>query len=697
MALTADGTRIVTAGSRGAFVWDRQSGGLIREFDGYKVGFQEPVRSIALSPDGTKLVVSAGSQLVLWNLDSGEILRRLSPSTWFSHVAFSPDGKKFIAAEYGKLSIWGVDTGQLQIEVDIGSEAVPTSSLAISLDGSRGVTSSDAVRVWDLETGDLVRTIAHPMRDVYAAAFSPDRRKLLLGGSVSNPTLNRDTAKTVLLDIETGQVLHELEGEGNDVYSVAFSPDGTKFLTGEGTYWWSADSRAFALWDTATGILIRRFGGYSSWLAPSPAFANGGNSILAPFGQAAIGEWDINTGDMLRSYDWHVPSYSFWEAVLSPDGSRVATAGWSGARVWDFATGEILHELGDGHTLALSRSGDRVLTGNGIFDGFSDTNASVRLWDMATGALVRTLTGHVSNVGGVRSVAISPDGRFLLSSGADGARLWNADDGSLLRFFAACSNGVNSVAFSQDGTQMLTAPSCTGLGANLWDLESGSLVKAFGQGLGVYYAEFTADGQGVRAGGWGTETSPSTSIWVWDRETGNLRSALTNLPGSFQYSIYKARFSHDERWILVGMPLGGRAMLLDAETGDIVRQFRVPLAVGDFIASAFAPGGGHVLTGGEDGTAWLWDIRDLNLRIGPAIVADDGRLRLRLSGAIGHRVRVQRSINLKDWADWKTVTLGDTGCELTDTITASQCFYRAVEDNSAQEAIKPRMDANDRE
>jgi hypothetical protein len=67
------------------------------------------------------------------------------------------------------------------------------------------------------------------------------------------------------------------------------------------------------------------------------------------------------------------------------------------------------------------------------------------------------------------------------------------------------------------------------------------------------------------------------------------------------------------------------------------------------------------------------------LRIGPAIVADDGRLRLRLSGASGQRVRVQRSINLKDWADWKTVTLGDTGCELTDNIVSnSQCFYRAV-------------------
>jgi hypothetical protein len=97
---------------------------------------------------------------------------------------------------------------------------------------------------------------------------------------------------------------------------------------------------------------------------------------------------------------------------------------------------------------------------------------------------------------------------------------------------------------------------------------------------------------------------------------------------------------------------------------------------------------------GSDGLIVLNKFTDL--RIGPAIVADDGRLRLRLSGESGQRVRVQRSTNLKDWADWKTVTLGDTGCDLTESIVSnSQCFYRAVEDNSVQETTKPRRVTQD--
>jgi len=70
-----------------------------------------------------------------------------------------------------------------------------------------------------------------------------------------------------------------------------------------------------------------------------------------------------------------------------------------------------------------------------------------------------------------------------------------------------------------------------------------------------------------------------------------------------------------------------------------------------------------------------------DLRIGPAIVLDDGRLQLQLRGASGQRVRVQRSTNLRDWEDWQTVTLGATGSELFDqTAAAPQRFYRAVKD-----------------
>jgi len=126
------------------------------------------------------------------------------------------------------------------------------------------------------------------------------------------------------------------------------------------------------------------------------------------------------------------------------------------------------------------------------------------------------------------------------------------------------------------------------------------------------------------------------------------------------------------------------------DVSDPAQPRRVARNTG-FSAGAVQVYGGKVYVSGGDGLIILNKYTDL--RIGPAIVLDDGRLQLQLRGASGQRVRVQRSTNLRDWADWQTVTLGETGCQLTDTIvTNSQCFYRAVEDN--QEAIKPRMNAN---
>ena len=58
-------------------------------------------------------------------------------------------------------------------------------------------------------------------------------------------------------------------------------------------------------------------------------------------------------------------------------------------------------------------------------------DAAVKLWDPATGALLRTLAGHTDRV---QALAFSPDGQLLASGGADrSVRLWNIGNGTLVR------------------------------------------------------------------------------------------------------------------------------------------------------------------------------------------------------------------------------------------------------------------------
>jgi WD40 repeat protein len=79
----------------------------------------------------------------------------------------------------------------------------------------------------------------------------------------------------------------------------------------------------------------------------------------------------------------------------------------------------------------------------------------VRLWDVATGEIVHTLTGHTKTV---FSVAFSPDGATLASASRDNmVRLWDVATGEIVHTLTGHTNSVFSVAFSPDGTTLASA------------------------------------------------------------------------------------------------------------------------------------------------------------------------------------------------------------------------------------------------
>jgi WD40 repeat protein len=102
---------------------------------------------------------------------------------------------------------------------------------------------------------------------------------------------------------------------------------------------------------------------------------------------------------------------------LSPDGSRVLSGSWDKTnKLWDAATGALIRTF-EGHSgavnsVAFSPDGARVLSGR--------SDSTIKLWDTATGVLIRTFDGHSSRV---IAVAFSPDGTRV-GSGSDALRRW---------------------------------------------------------------------------------------------------------------------------------------------------------------------------------------------------------------------------------------------------------------------------------
>ena len=115
------------------------------------------------------------------------------------------------------------------------------------------------------------QTVREPIRAygigrIYAAAYSPDGLHIATCGQ----------AGAFLLDVETGNAIRSFLGHTDDVVAIAFSPDGSRLLTG------SEDKRA-KLWNVDTGVLVRTFSGHTG-IVYCVAFSLDGSRVLTGSG-----------------------------------------------------------------------------------------------------------------------------------------------------------------------------------------------------------------------------------------------------------------------------------------------------------------------------------------------------------------------------------------------------------------------------
>ena len=147
-----------------------------------------------------------------------------------------------------------------------------------------------------------------------------------------------------LWDVQTGEQLRTLEGHTSGVNSVAFSPDGSTLASGSG-------DDTVRLWDVQTGEQLRTLEGHTAvsprWpsaltAAPSPAAAT-----TTPCGCGMCRR--VSSYATLEGHAGSVNSVAF-----SPDGTTLASGSWDNTvRLWDVQTGEQLRTL-EGHTDAVT-------------------------------------------------------------------------------------------------------------------------------------------------------------------------------------------------------------------------------------------------------------------------------------------------------------------------------------------------------
>jgi WD40 repeat protein/DNA-binding SARP family transcriptional activator len=561
---------------------------------------QLAAQSINLAKDETDLALLLGTEAAARTTDSADLTNFLVsfPLSGFldrflrggsgdlTHIAVTADGEHLLTiAEEGSLTSvaqWDVTTGRLARELLPPGER---SVVALSSDGARFATADkDEIQLWDGASGAAETSWrVGAGQTINALQFSADSRLLLTKTAEGVITLwNIATRRPeAQITIPAGD---ENVWLSSDNQTVAVSQD-------------VKDERGMDLWRMATGEKIGvRLGGHES-AVNSVAFSADGSKIATASFDGAVRLWDAADGTLLH------PSFTEHEGrvlsvAFSPDGRILATGGADHKiLLYDVATGEQISEPLVGHDnwvrdLRFDAAGDVLYS--------AATGGSLIRWDMTRRKL---FDGHTDRV---RSLALSPDGRTLATSGFD-ARilLWDAATGKqLAELPTPHERSIIQVTYSPDG-RYLAAADAGGM-VSLWDVEKRQLLRpplTEHESVLIGLA-FSPDSRNLAVGDF------LGNLSIWDVASGELMSVTPDAHDGWALAL---AFSPDGQTLASG-GTDGHIQLWDtsalaAASGGPLRTRRAEIAAHDYWVTSllYTADGKTLISGSADNTVRFWD------------------------------------------------------------------------------------------
>jgi WD40 repeat protein len=250
-----------------------------------------------------------------------------------------------------------------------------------------------------------------------------------------------------------------------------------------------------------------------------------------------------------------------------------------------------------------------VFSPNGEMIATNDAQGTFRLWTK-TGKLLKTLQFVADDVSSTAasgmSIAFSSDSQMVAFSGIDKVvRIWNIKDNSL-REFKGHTALVFSVSISPN--KKILASTSIKLGnspgeVKLWNIENGQLIKTFPAYDGsAFVVTFSPDGKIIATGGW--DNPPwQGKIKLWDIQ-GNLRQTFPVKTGVLR----SLQFSHDGQKIICTGD-SNIIFLLNAASGEILTEIENPVTRGLWVMGAkLSPDDQVIASIGSDESVKLWNI-----------------------------------------------------------------------------------------
>ncbi len=599
-----DGKFIATAGDSGAFLWDANTGKMLRLFHYGSSNFN----TIAFTPDSSRLLTLNWDKTVLWDVQTGaEILSFDSHLNAAGGLTFSPDGRYVFIGSYDGnfiVEIWDLTDGSFQGNIALHTGTL--GALAVSSDGKILATGSGDgyARLWNIETGDMVNEFQHSMNVDYVL-LSPDGRYLLsqvgdnrwfLWDTSSNDTARRlfdSTNRLLQFTPDSRQILGWKENTlfYYDIAAGTSTPmgnaptiqenlDGRLSPDGKSLGVWDWYSNQINIWDMETGNYRCTIQGHMDGVLEC-RFSPDETKVYAVGANAGtFYEFDVASGTMDRSCNFRRDYFVGGAVGISQDGRYAVMADhfekW--IKVWDTATGNEIQSISDTESIgsiSFSSDNQRILTGGGQSETWAalwSLTAGTKITAFSTPRTPRTrplVTPQCYSWDQFGPCAVfSPDesklatisGSFLGysmdqrigNSTQSSVRIWDADTGTLIRSFPAHEDIISTVTFSRDGQWIVTGSNDKT--AKLWNAETGEEQMVFsGQNDSIIAVALSPDNRYLLTSspensGVGIASDAIQRVVLWDTRTGE---KLGSLQGHSSL-VLCVNFSSDGKRILTG-------------------------------------------------------------------------------------------------------------------------------------------------
>ena len=449
-------------------LWDTTTGKLL-----HTLVHTQPIESIAFSADSKTLVSNGYTTIQLWDTATGKLQSTLNwrraPST--HTLVFSPKGRFLASGHRDGARLWdntikqkqqaAYAIGDYQHSLEIQGHKDYVYRLAFSPDEKTLLTGSKdgTIQAWDTTTGRHRFTCTGYLEGFRGLAFSPDGDTLITLNQPVNPS---GIVQQQRWDLNTGDQL-SARFLGIKLVSMILAPDG-KTLAGH------AFADKYVLWDINTDPprIMDQFtleGFPRGGLNVKSAFSSDGKMLAAGGEDGLVHVWSLTASNKVR-HQFTVKRHNDWIRTLafSPDGKMLAS-GDTDRRfcLWRVADGALLFtstaHKSSVEALAFSPDGKILTSGsNELF-----------LWDTTTGGQLRiTSRGLAARIS---TLVFSPDGNTLVAGNWDGIiELWDVRTGGLLSTHTGHTRGINTLKFSADSKTLVSA-SFWGT-TLLWDWET---------------------------------------------------------------------------------------------------------------------------------------------------------------------------------------------------------------------------------